>query len=237
VERRSVTSQLAVQMLDVIGQGDLDRGCALLDGAFEAGASPVELIVDLLAPLLGEVDASLDGGGPAAVTRSRRAVSTLDHVFGYVVDRAAEEMPEPTKGAVLVGSPVGEWHELPSRLVTETLLLDGFDATYLGGSVPEDVFCGALLRAESVVGVGVSVSMRACLASAESLVTAIRGCVAKHGLSPITIAVGGQAVEGPEGARALGADAWAPDARGFALLLDARLGARPERALVARTTA
>jgi methanogenic corrinoid protein MtbC1 len=222
-------------MLDAIGRGDALDGVRLASDALDRGASPVELIVDVMAPLLGGIDSTLGGGGPQAVTRSRQAVSTLERVFWFVVDHAGNGSgPAPeAKGTVIVGAPPGEWHEFVCRLVAEVLVLDGFDAVNLGASVPIDDFCAEVERTTDLVAVGVSVAQRSLTENARELIAGVRATL---GDRAVVVAAGGPALLDLASAKAIGADAWAPDARGFALLLDARLGTRPHRAMVARAT-
>ncbi|MFJ4878923.1 B12-binding domain-containing protein [Streptomyces sp. NPDC088745] len=135
---------------------------------------------------------------------------------GTLAAPATRARPEPPagKGRITVACVDGEWHALPARILAEVLKLRGWQVDYLGAQVPAPHLISHLHRSATQV-VALSSSIATRLPTAHATITACQA-------TGVPVLVGGAAF-GPEGryARLLGADAWAPDARAAADLLDA----------------
>ncbi|MFJ2738932.1 B12-binding domain-containing protein [Streptomyces sp. NPDC087440] len=159
---------------------------------------------------------SAAGHAAAQQETARRAAR---YAAGHAVTRtvpAARTRPEAPagRGRITVACVDGEWHALPARILAEVLKLRGWQVDYLGAQVPTPHLISHLHRSATHV-VALSSSIATRLPTAHATITACQA-------TGVPVLVGGAAF-GPEGryARLLGADAWAPDARAAADLLDA----------------
>ncbi|MEW1910012.1 cobalamin B12-binding domain-containing protein [Kitasatospora sp. NPDC085895] len=126
----------------------------------------------------------------------------------------------PTRGRITVACTEGEWHALPARLLAEVLRLRGWHVDYLGATVPTPHLISHLHRT-GPDALALSASLAVRLPTAHAAITACQA-------TGVPVLAGGAAF-GPDGryATALGADAWAPDARAAAELLEAGPLRRP----------
>ena len=111
--------------------------------------------------------------------------STTQALMTELRDHAPARSPS---GHRFIGACVeGEWHELGMRTVTDFFELGGWDATFLGASVPPGDLVRTLLGRQPDV-VGLSVSIAANIGAAERTIAAIR---TTSGCEAIKILVGG----------------------------------------------
>ncbi|CAM5437257.1 cobalamin-binding protein [Streptomyces spiroverticillatus] len=148
-------------------------------------------------------------------TARRAARYAAGHAVTCTVPTARTRPDAPAaRGRITVACVDGEWHALPARILSEVLKLRGWQVDYLGAQVPTPHLISHLHRSATHV-VALSSSIATRLPTAHATITACQA-------TGVPVLVGGAAF-GPEGryARLLGADAWAPDARAAADLLDA----------------
>ncbi|MFE2106605.1 B12-binding domain-containing protein [Kitasatospora sp. NPDC059463] len=206
----------------VVG-GDEYAAVELLRAALEGGLDEESLLLDVIAPVQHRVGAEWAADRltvaqeHAATAINERAMTALAH------RRPAERVPAP-RGRVTVSCVDGEWHAFPARLLAETLRLRGWQVDFLGAQTPTAQLIAHLHHTDPDA-VLLSGSLPVHLPAAH---TAITACQAVG----VPVMVGGRAF-GADGrhARALGADRWAPDARGAAAVLEAGL-TRPSPAAV-----
>jgi hypothetical protein len=202
-----------------------DEACRVVAAAVDRGLGPVEAYVDLLGSAVEEalgVDPLHEG--VSLVVAGRVAI--------YLHDRL-ERPPKGTKGLVLVGTPDGDPHDVEARVITEVLAMDGYEVHLLAADTPVERWCEFVRRHESLVAVVVAVATPNGARLAAASTGQVRAAVdtsAPH----VLLAMAGPGWEGGrEAARRAGAHTWSPDARGLALVLDARLGARTRNVVLA----
>jgi methanogenic corrinoid protein MtbC1 len=96
-------------------------------------------------------------------------------------------LKKPVEKKVLLACIEGEYHDLPARLVSDLLELEGYEVRFLGANVPHADLCD-MIRDEKPDLIGLSVTMSFNLASLREAVSRIRVVSA----SPII--VGGHAL-------------------------------------------
>ena len=140
------------------------------------------------------------------VAQEHAATAINDRVIAALAHHRAS-VPAPPAGRVTVACVDGEWHALPARLLAEVLRLRGWQVDFLGAQVPTPHLI-AHLHHNGPDAVALSCSIPTRLPTAHAAITASQAAGA-------TVLAGGAAF-GPDGRYAyqLGADAWAPDARG-----------------------
>ena len=191
--------------------GDARGAWQTIEQALAAGSSIEAAYLDIVATALrsigdrwarGEIDIAIE----------HRASSVCLGLVARLGSMGARR--GRTKGTVIVGAPAGERHALPLAILAECVRLDGWQVSDLGADVPLQSFVYAVDDDPDVVAVGVSVSLGEHLSTAQAVVSALR---AAH--PQVCVVLGGAAIANVRHARLLGADRYAPDARGFVALL------------------
>lgn len=119
-----------------------------------------------------------------SVADEHLATAISNMILAHLYDRA-ERAPSNGKH-VLIACVEGELHDMPSRLVADTLDLGGFEVSYLGASVPTDSLI-AFIKAQEPDLIALSATMA-------FHATALRAAVARiREVSSIPIIVGGGA--------------------------------------------
>ncbi len=190
-------------------------GCGawnVVEAALAAGAELDEVYVDIIAPAMVSIGRRWEGG-ELDVAVEHRATGIAWRLVGRLGPRFLRR--GRSRGAVVLGTPVGERHSLPIALLADLLRNAGWMVSDLGADLPSRAFAHAALQAPSLRAVGVSVSTSARLEAAVQVISELRDVV-----DELPILVGGGAVRDADHAAALGADGWAPDGRALVDLLD-----------------
>lgn len=194
----------------------LDRdeyaAAATVFAALDAGMPPEDVLLDVIAPVQGKVGTEW-AANRITVAQEHAATAINDRVIGALAHHPASRS-ETVAGRVTVACVDGEWHALPARLLAEVLRLRGWEVDFLGAQVPTPHLI-AHVHQNGSDAVALSCSIPTRLPTAHAAITACQA-------AGVAVLAGGAAF-GPDGryARLLGADAWAPDARAAARLLDA----------------
>lgn len=180
---------------------------ATIFAAVEAGLSPEGALLEVIAPVQRKVGTEW-AANRITVAQEHAATAINDRVIAALAHHPASA-PAPRVGHVTVACVDGEWHALPARLLAEVLRLRGWQIDFLGAQVPTPHLI-AHLHHLGPDAVALSCSIPTRLPTAHAAITACQA-------AGVPVLAGGAAF-GPDGryARQLGADAWAPDARGAA---------------------
>ncbi|MEU6171882.1 cobalamin-dependent protein [Streptantibioticus parmotrematis] len=196
-------------VLDGDAHGACDVVFPLLDGGLDAEG----VLLDVIAKVQAKVGVEW-AANRVSVAQEHAASAVNDRVITAVLHHPAARVEDPgRRGRVTVACVDQEWHALPARLLAEVLRLRGWRVDFLGAQVPTP----HLIRHVHHTGplaVALSSSIPTRLPVAHA---AISACQA----TGVPVLVGGAAF-GPDGryARQFGADAWAPDAREAAGILE-----------------
>jgi MerR family transcriptional regulator, light-induced transcriptional regulator len=197
-----------------LAAADEQAAVAYVLGRVDAGADPVDVMLDLVAPAQREVGRRW-AIGEWTVVREHAATAVSE----AAVAALAARVPVVTapRGHAAVACAEREWHSLPARLVAHTLRRDGWRATYLGASTPPAQLV-RFLDESGADAVAISCSVAASLPAARRLIEAVRE-------SGRPVLAGGPAF-GRDAFRALalGASAWTGDPRRAAEILDELVG-------------
>ena len=192
--------------------GDTVGALGIIDAALAAGHPVESVYLGVVAPAMHHIGDRWEAG-ELDVADEHRATSIVREVLGRVTPRFAR--PGPTRGTVVVGAAPGERHGLPVTIVAHLLRLAGWTVDDLGPDVPASSLAVAAASASKLVAVGISVTGVEHLAGAAEAIAAVRAAVGDG----VLVIAGGAAVDGAEGARELGADAYAADGTEAASLL------------------
>ncbi|MET9368987.1 cobalamin B12-binding domain-containing protein [Streptomyces griseoflavus] len=219
----SGTPLSAAELRDRLWQAVLEGGeyeaVDAIRAGLDAGWEEEALLLDVVASVQERIGAEW-AADRITVAQEHAATAINERVITALVHRQPANRPAgPYRGRVTVSCVDGEWHAFPARLVAEVLRLRGWQVDYLGAQTPTPHLVAHQHRTNSDA-VLLSGSISTHLPAAHAAITACQAV-------GVPVVAGGRAF-GPDGryARALGADAWAPDARGAAATLEAGL-ARP----------
>lgn len=195
-----------------LADADEDGAIELAAGLVRSGVSAEDVLLRLVAPAqvrVGERWAS----GAWTVAREHAATHVSRRTVAEVAAAARGSARSPagtgSKGHLLVACSDGEWHVLPSEILTEVLRLHGFDVRSLGGSVsPYALLSDVHQSGPDVVAISCTLPTNLPLAHRQIEICRSAG---------VPVIAGGSGF-GPGGtwAYALGADLYAADARGAA---------------------
>ncbi|HEX8347073.1 MAG TPA: cobalamin B12-binding domain-containing protein, partial [Actinoplanes sp.] len=93
---------------------------------------PQEVVRTLLGPVQREVGERWHRG-IWTVAHEHQATAVVDAALHRVVSVV---QPRPFRASIAVVCAEGDWHTLPARMAAEILRLDGWQVTFLGGSLP-----------------------------------------------------------------------------------------------------
>ncbi len=188
---------------DRIISGDETGAWRVIEDALASGATPEEVVVDLLMPALAAVG-QWWAEGVFSVADEHRASATAIRLVARMGPHFLRRGRR--RGTVIVGAPGGERHAIPVAVVADLLRGAGFDVVELGADTPPVSFGDAVVRVGSAprpVAVLIGVTVASALdAARESIVEVAR-------VDPdVPILVGGAATSGLPDALALGAAGW-----------------------------
>lgn len=193
--------------------GDENGAWGIAQEMLAGGASPKQVYLELFVPALQRVG-QLWEQGKITVADEHRASGVTQRLVGRMGPLFRPRGPRV--GTVIVGTPAGETHALPTALVADILRGEGFDVVDLGADVPAAAFAAYALGVEGLVGVAIVVTVARHQRNMGILLRTLRDAGV---MAPFL--VGGAGVT-EEQARALGADHWTPDADAVVRILAAR---------------
>ncbi|MGV0774463.1 cobalamin B12-binding domain-containing protein [Mycolicibacterium elephantis] len=201
------TAEVRARLWDLLLAGDEYTAVNVVCAAVDAGVAPEDALLEVIAPVQRKVGDEW-AANRITVAQEHAATAINDRVIAALSQHPAAA-PDARAGRVTVACVDGEWHALPARLLGEVLRLRGWQVDFLGAQVPTPHLV-AHLHQHAPDAVALSCSIPTRLPAAHAAIAACQS-------AGVSVLVGGAAF-GADGryARLLGADAWAPDARGAA---------------------
>jgi MerR family transcriptional regulator, light-induced transcriptional regulator len=173
---------------------------AVVESALAAGASPVDVHLDLLGPALVDVGDQW-AYGALTIADEHRASAVAARIIGRLGPQFVRRGRR--RGTILVGMVEGEHHLLPGAMLVDLLRAAGFVAVDLGASTPPATFVDAVRATPHLLAVGVGAQLTVRLPE----VAATVACLRDAGVE-VPILVGGRGVPTAADALATGADGW-----------------------------
>ena len=190
------------RFVELLGGSDRRKASDFVADLAETGATPEELILELLAPAEREVGLRWQRR-QWNVAQEHAATSIVESELALLTFDVGRP---PAARRMVVACVEGEWHSLPARMASELLAFRGWDVTFLGPSVPADDLA-AHIRQLAPDAVGLSCSVPLFLKGALRSIQACRAA----GVPVVTGGAGFGA--GGRYAMLLGADGWTDDPR------------------------
>ncbi len=193
--------------LDALRAGDRRRALAVVDDARAAGLGLPALYLDVFQPALREVG-RLWQQNEFTVAEEHLATAVTQIAMGRLYTEYC--LATNRNGRTLLAACAEtEKHEVGLRMICDLLELEGWDATYLGASVPQDSLVAMVLRDRPNV-LALSASLAPHLPQLRSLIAAVRGATGEA--VPYIIVGGRPFLDDHSLADKVGADAMARDA-------------------------
>lgn len=207
----SSLERLTDHLWETVVAGDEYAATELVLHALDEGLPAESMLLDVIAAVQGRVGQEW-AANHISVAQEHAATAINERVVAALALHPSARTT-PTRGRITVACVDGEWHALPARLLAEVLKLHGWQVDYLGAQVPTPHLI-AHLHHTGPDAVALSSSIASRLPTAHATITACQSV-------GVPVLVGGAAF-GSDGryATLLGAQAWAPDARAAADLLE-----------------
>ncbi|MGN6606628.1 MAG: cobalamin-dependent protein [Jatrophihabitans sp.] len=189
-------------------EGDAQLAVKLAERALEDG-EPLLDVLDVVCAAQAEVG-RLWAADEWNIAQEHRATSISEEVVDALANRV---QPTERRGSIVITCADGEWHALPSRVLSTAFRGSGYAVTFLGASVPAR-HLAQLLHEVGPDVTAISCALATRLPAAREMIEASRGA----GI-PVLIGGRGFGTDGRWGL-ALGANAWAPDARSAVRLVE-----------------
>ena len=187
-------------------EGDEAGAWGVVEAALASGTSPSEIYTELIGPALTSIGAKWHDGS-ISVAQEHLATSVALRLIGRMGPRFARR--GRTKGVVVVTTPPGERHTIPSLMVSDLLRGAGFQVIDLGADVPEGSLAEIITGLDGLVSVCISATRRDADGAVRRSLEAVRSAV-----PDVPIFVGGESIADSDHAAELGADGWAQDGPG-----------------------
>jgi excisionase family DNA binding protein len=201
------------RLLDRLVAGDEAGAWAVVEAALSGGATPEEVVVEIVGSALALVGEGWESG-ELSVDDEHRAAGVVMRVIGRLGPLFSRRGPK--KGTVILGTPSGERHGLPTALATNVLRGRGYEVVDLGADVPVDAFVTAVAKAENPLAAAIGVTAGNHDRTVRAIVRAM------HDQAPsVAVLVGGAGVADEGHASRLGAGWSGTDATALAAAVDA----------------
>lgn len=192
-------------------EGDEAGAWGVVEGALASGSAPAEIYTDLIVPALTSVGARWHAG-ELSIAEEHLATSVVLRLIGRLGPRFARK--GRTKGVVVVTTPPGERHFIPSLMLSDFLRGAGFEVIDLGADVPVEALEGIIARLDGLVAVCVSSTRANAERAVRRVVKAVNTAAPE-----LPVLVGGASIRDADHAAALGANGYASAAAGAVDLL------------------
>ena len=153
--RRTPKKDYVRRLTSLLVQGDEAEAWRLLQAALGSAYSPEDLYLDVLGPAMRRVGDDW-ATGRLDVADEHRATVVMYRLVGRLGPLFARR--GTTRGAIVLGAPVGDPHGLATALVADPLRGRGFSITDLGANTPAASWANTIAGMQRIVGVGVVVS-------------------------------------------------------------------------------
>jgi methanogenic corrinoid protein MtbC1 len=128
---------------------------ALVESVLAGGATPSDVYTELFTPALRLIGERWERGD-IGVADEHSATVTMQRLIGRMGPSFRRR--GRSRGVLVLGTPEGELHALPTALAADLLRAQGFAVIDLGGNVPTDSFVECVRRVPGLLAVGIAVT-------------------------------------------------------------------------------
>ncbi len=199
--------------------GDEPGAWAIVEASLGAGADPDDVLVDEIGEAMASIGERWERGA-CTVDDEHRATAVASRVIARLGPRFARRGPR--RRAVILGTPPGELHALPTAIASNVLHWHGFEVVDLGADVPVDALAGAAAKTARPLAIALAATSGDHDRSVRAVVRAVGSAV-----PGLPVAVGGASIADADHAARLGALWSGRDARSLARLMEELDGRTP----------
>lgn len=192
--------------------GDEAGAWAVVEASLGAGATPDEVLVDGIGPAMHSIGQQWRAG-TYSVDDEHLATAVALRLVSRLGARFSRRGPK--RPTVVLGTPPGELHSLPTAMAANVLRGRGYEVVDLGANVPVEAFASAVAKATRPLAVAVAVTAGDHDRSVRAIVRQL-----KKSAPEVSVLVGGAGIEGAPHAERLGARWTGADARSLGELID-----------------
>jgi corrinoid protein of di/trimethylamine methyltransferase len=192
-----------------VGDGNVKQVGELVEKAIAGGCEPVEILNKGMLEAMTKVGEKFSKGEifvPEMMVAARAMKAGLEVLKPKLAGKSTS-----TKGKCVIGTVAGDLHDIGKNLVAMMIESVGFEIVDLGIDVPIANF----VEAAADDGVKLVACSALLTTTMESMKATVEALNASEHRNRFKVIVGGSPVT-PEFAKAIGADAYAPDAGGAA---------------------
>lgn len=186
------------QLRDRLTAGDEPGAWSAIERARVSGASPEDIHLKLIAPVLRVIGDAWDAG-KLDIAAEHRATGVAQRLIGRLGPSFARRGRKG--GTVVIGGAPGDHHSIPLAILGDILRGRGLFVVDLGANTPPESFLQSAREHDDVVAVAIGVG---CDKSIEPARQAAR--LLHEQIPGIHVFIGGPAVTSERAARAIGAD-------------------------------
>ena len=186
--------------------GDEAGAWGVIEAALASANTPSQIYTDLIIPALTSIGSKWHKGD-VSVAQEHLATAVVMRLIGRLGPHFARK--GRPKGVVVVTTPAGERHAIPSLIVADLLRGAGFQVLDLGTDVPPESLGQILERVDGLTAVCVSSTRVGADPDVRATTSSIRTSA-----PGVPIFIGGASVADIDHAIALGGDGWASDGPG-----------------------
>lgn len=191
-------------------EGDEAGAWGVVEAALGSGMEPAEIYTGVLGPALTSVGTRWYDG-ELSVAAEHLASSVAFRIVGRLGPRFVRK--GRSRGRVIMATPQGERHALPSAMLADLFRGAGFEVIDLGVDVPPDALAETIEITDTPSAVCISATRAESHRQIRQSIKAVRA------QTDALLLVGGAAVADAQQASALGADGWAADGPGAVQLV------------------
>lgn len=154
--------------------GDEAGAWGVIESALASGATPSEVLGDLIRPALASIGARW-AAGELNIADEHRGSAVAHRVIGRLGPRFARRGRR--RGRVVLGSAPGDQHSLPTAILSDLLRGAGLEVVDLGADCPASSFLDAAELVGRPCVVGVCVTAPEVVESVPALLDQLRRCL------------------------------------------------------------
>lgn len=185
--------------------GDDTRAAEITRAALAEGVEPLRLVNEFMAPAMDEVGRRFETHEyfvPQLLLSARAMKAAMELIRPLLVARGTEPI-----GRVVIGTVLGDRHDIGKNLVAAMLEGGGFEVRDLGVNVPPDRFLKALVETGAQV-LAMSSLLTTTMGTMKDTIEVLRGAGLRD---RVRVLVGGAAIT-PQFAAQIGADGYGSNA-------------------------
>jgi len=211
-------NQFIVNYNEAIFDTDRVGAMQVVEDALSEGASPKEIIFDLVVPAMNRMIKSISEDFDANLAQHFMTAQIAGEVTESMIMRL--DTPPTPVGHIVIGTAAGDMHSLGKRIVIGSLKALMIESTDLGVNVPPEDFVDAALKQGAQV-IAIS-AMMMHTATGENGPLGVRRILKQRGLEDkIKLIVGGAPFRfDPDLYKKVGADAFAEDGIGTGAIIN-----------------